>query len=68
MTLIFDFFVQLGRVNVAKFILSCLRKSFSLADLQKDMNEALLCAVNICNEELCDFLIESGAQIVSTLF
>uniref|UniRef100_A0A1I8BTT7 ANK_REP_REGION domain-containing protein n=1 Tax=Meloidogyne hapla TaxID=6305 RepID=A0A1I8BTT7_MELHA len=53
---------QEGRVEVSKFIISCLQKSLPLTNIQKDLNEALLCAVSIGNEELCDLLIESGAQ------
>nr|CAD2139141.1 unnamed protein product [Meloidogyne enterolobii] len=51
------------RVEVCKFIINCLQKSHPLSEIQKDLNEALFCAVSIGNEELCDLLIESGAQI-----
>jgi len=54
----------IGRVEVCKFIISCLQRSHPLSEIQKDLNEALFCVVSIGNEELCDLLIESGAQIV----
>jgi hypothetical protein len=56
---------QAGHVDCAKFIVQSLRKSLSLAEIQKDLNEALLCSAEIDSSDLCNLLIDSGAQIVS---